>query len=176
MNETYESNRFLMKMQIPRIFETDSKKIVKSQFRLFSIEENNFVITITTIKNEGVWFDTSWYDVNRFKSSIEKHRIYSKDVDTFVSDILHRLTKSEIEQAEDICLRPISKYKTPKEIETPAFMEDQSKPRIKRHTPSPKIEVIGTTLITPITDAEKRQAKMERKLFHDPKMWKFKDE
>lgn len=181
MTEAYESNHFLMKMQLGRIFENDTKKLTTSQFRLFSIEESNFVITITTIKKEGIWFDTSWYSVDRLKSNIEKHRIYAKDTNLFIEDVMRRLNQSEIEQAEDICLRPISKYKTPNQLDSsnylsgkPLFMEGQSQPRYKRSGPNQKIEIM-TTLIKPTNESERKQAQLERKLFHNPKMWKYQE-
>ena len=164
-----EQNKFLLTMQLTSLMSKQQSELIKKPYKIFSLDGSTFVISVNLIKTDTIWFDTYYVTSDNVKHFEKKHKVFGKQISYIADEIFLRLTSTEIENADNICLRETSKCKQVKKQD----VIDQSVIRKRSESRQPVEHAEHITKPRPSNDFERRQAQFERKLFKDPKMWLF---
>ena len=162
-----EQNKFILQMQLTSLMSVQKSELIKSPYKLFTLHDCTFMIEITLIKNDTMWFETYYANVDNIKCQAKKHKVFGKQISYIADEIFMRLSNCDLKHADNICLRKSVRCKVIKKqevIETEIIRKRSNIRELKE----PVVEKRR-----PCNDSERRQAVLERKLFKDPKMWNF---
>lgn len=173
-------HKLLLEATISNLLHQPKDALVKNTWKLADYyhdnetEADSFHFRITMIKGKKIWFQT-WLESekDREPKCLKSHQLDTIDSKSLASKIID-CNMYNISQLFNFT---IEKAKSQKQsVKTVDTVETEIKIRRRcKSTVDAKIKANSQEhLLEPITDADKRQSKLERQLFNDPKMWKFK--
>ena len=169
----------LLEATVSQLLQKTRDELVKNTWQIAEYYQHSgdkpekFCFKITRFLGSQMWFQT-WLetDEDRTPQMLRSHTI---------REVNSRLISERIQDCNDYDIEKlfnftIQKAKSQKQV---VKIQAEDKPaRIKRRCKT-TVEADNAKrcqkhLVEAITDSEKRQAKLERQLFNDPQMWKFK--
>lgn len=175
MQTTYETQKIQLTAQILKLFIQHEDEYLKKHYKLYDIDNLSFCINITYINDEGIWFTTYYKNSENVQSQLQSHKVYGKQSHHIVERILI-VIKDELMRIEAF---NCEKTSVPKRIEKTEIKLNNDNPIVRRRkliTNDVNVNKEETHLRIPSNAKERQEAKLERKIFNNSKMWKWKNE
>jgi hypothetical protein len=168
-----EENQILLQNQLTVFAAKHEKEVVKKHFRLFTLSGKEFCIHVAWIKGSTICIETYWKR-GSIQSELKSTKIYNRQLSGITNAVMDRLNRIDLSKAIGIKITSVTK---PKRVLRKRI--EQKEVRYKRNVRNKKVEENKSTDTTsskptPTTAKEIKEAKLERKIFSDPKMHKWK--
>lgn len=166
--------KMLIDATIQQLFSKDTKDLMSHPWSIAQYENSNYylIVRINAIKKDTVWLETWLENSDRDIKCLHNHKITTSTLSKISDNIIDC---SDINE-KVLFNFSITKWKRRK-YET-KFPLEQSEPRVKRRVvQEPTITILQSNedhLIEPKTKKERELAKLERKMFSNAKLWKYK--
>lgn len=175
-----EENKILIQNQLTVFSSKHEQDLIRKHFRIFTMQGKEFCICVAWIKGSTVCIETYWRRGTK-QIDLQIYKIFNRQISGLSEVVLGRLNVGDLSKIKDIKIVPISRPRITKEIKQ---AKESTAPKYKRNVRNKvQEENIQKSLdlnksvankITPRNKKEIQEAKLERALFHDSKMWKYK--
>lgn len=179
MHHTKRTKLLQLNTQLLKLLLTDDKDTVGKHFELATIDSLSLCITVSFIRTNAIHFTIYVKNDQKYKIRSQSFKTSSKTFNEVGSLIEQFLTINDIAALDNFCLKRVPAPKSPQKRLT--SFSDTTEKRYKRGVKRPKRNLHKTVntqstshLVEPTTPKQIREASLERKMFSDPKMWKYK--
>jgi len=176
-----QENKLLIEFELLKLSQLGIKNCTGQHYELCTIDAAQLCISITSVRGQNMWYETYRFFDGK-KTGLYKQKVWGLQLANIVEDFVSLLSEHEIKTATNILLKRKTATATKAKTDTSTMAQSSKRPtKYKRNTrgqTSPKEPLLqqtkdSTGLTRPSNQKERDQAKLERKLFSNPKMWTF---